>query len=86
MIGGKKIQITKPKKREQFFSDAGQMDYFSLVSKWEPRTMKGEIAGIVRPIINKLPFKSVIFKKLRSLKTKKFDKNVASINKMDVNQ
>lgn len=86
VIGGKKIQITKPKKREQFFSDAGQMDYFSLVSKWEPRTMKGEIAGIVRPIINKLPFKSVIFKKLRSLKTKKFDKNVASINKIDVNQ
>ena len=56
------------------------MEYSQLVRKWEPYNMKGFVAGIARPIVNLLPFKSYIFKALRKRKIKKFQKRVEEVN------
>lgn len=81
IIGGPKIQISTPKDRNDFFKDVYEMDYYSLVTKWEPKTLKSDIIGIARKLINKLPFKSYIFKKMRYYNLRKFQKNVIDINK-----
>ena len=81
IVGGPTKQIKRPEKREEFFKDALNMDYYSLVSKWEPKSIKGEIAGILRPIINQLPFKKIIFRHLRKIKMRNYQKNVAALNK-----
>ncbi len=81
IVGGPKKQIKQPETRAFFFKDSMDMDYYSLVTKWEPRRLKGEIAGVMRPIINRLPFKAVIFKYLRRKKMRNYLKNVSDLNK-----
>ena len=81
IVGGPKKQIKRPEKREAFFKDSMEMDYYTLVSKWEPRRWKGEVAGVLRPIINRLPFKAVIFKYLRRKKMRNYQNNVSALNK-----
>lgn len=56
------------------------MSYSDLISKWQPRNIKGELAGILRPIINMLPFKSHIFQYLRRIKSKNYEKHVRELN------
>lgn len=80
IVGGPKRQIKRPEKREDFFRDAERMDYFSLVSKWEPISFKGEFVGIMRPIINRLPFKTKIFQYLRKRKLRQYHKNLRELN------
>ena len=80
IVGGPKKQIKRPEKREDFFRDAERMDYLSLVSKWEPRSFKGELAGIMRPIINRLPFKTKLFQYLRKRKMRQYHKNLRELN------
>lgn len=81
IVGGPMQQIKMPSRREEFFKDAAEMDYRSLIAKYEPKNIKGEIAGIARQIINRLPFKSFIFKKLRAMKAKKYHNRVRELNK-----
>lgn len=80
IVGGPKKQIKKPEKRDEFFKDAEEMDYYSFVSKWEPKSLKGEFAGIMRPVINRLPFKTQLFKYLRQKKMKNYHRNVNALN------
>lgn len=80
IVGGPKKQIKRPEKREAFFKDSMEMDYYTLVTKWEPKTVKGELVGFLRPIINKLPFKTVVFKYLRQKKMRNYQKNVQDLN------
>lgn len=80
IVGGPKYQIKEPEERSQFFQDAANMDYLTFVRKWEPATVKGILAGIARPIINKLPFKRFIFKQLRAIKTKSYYKRIRNLN------
>lgn len=81
IVGGPQKQIKHPEKRDAFFDDAAKMDYYSLVTKWEPKRFKSEFAGVLRPIINRLPFKAVIFKYVRRKKMRNYQKNVSALNK-----
>lgn len=83
IVGGPKKQIRKPDNRTGFFEDAEKMDYFSLVSKWEPRSLKGELAGILRPVINRLPFKTQLFQYLRQRKLKNYHRNLKELNRKE---
>lgn len=80
VVGGPKKQIRRPERRGEFFQDAEAMDYGSLISKWEPRSLKGELAGILRPVINVLPFKTQFFQYLRKRKSRKFHRKVDALN------
>ena len=80
IIGGPKKQIKIPDKRENFFTDASKMSYSDLISKWQPRNLKGELAGVLRPLINMLPFKTKIFQYLRKKKMNNYEKNVRDLN------
>ena len=80
IIGGPKKQIKIPEKRGDFFTDASKMSYLALISKWQPQNIKGELAGILRPIINMLPFKSHIFQYLRKIKSRNYEKHVRELN------
>lgn len=80
IIGGPKRQMKIPEARTAFFTDASKMSYPDLISKWQPRNIKGELAGILRPIINMLPFKTKIFQYLRKKRIKEYEKNVRDLN------
>ena len=56
------------------------MSYSDLISKWQPRNIKGELAGVLRPLINMLPFKTKIFQYLRKKKMNNYEKNVRDLN------
>ena len=80
IIGGPKRQMKIPETRTAFFSDALKLSYPDLISKWQPRNMKGELAGVLRPLINMLPFKTKIFQYLRKKRIKEYEKNVRDLN------
>lgn len=80
IVGGPKCQIKRPEKREQFFEDAAAMDYFALVSKWQPKKVTDDLVGIARQVINVLPFKSKINKYIRKKKRDNFNKSLKSLN------
>ena len=69
-----------PPNRQEFFEDVQKMDYMELIRKWEPRNFKGDFVGIIRRIINVLPGKSIIFKQLRAIKTRRYHKQVKELN------
>ena len=56
------------------------MDYLAFVTKWQPKTIKSEIAGMLRPVVNCLPFKTILFKKIRMMKAKKYAEQVKKVN------
>lgn len=80
IVGGPKKQIKKPENRKDFFDDVQTMTYANLIKKWEPHTIKGDIVGIVRRIINKTPCSSCAFKAMRALKRRKYYKQVNVLN------
>lgn len=80
IVGGPKRQIKKPDDRKAFFDDAQTMTYATLIDKWEPHTVKSDVVGIARKIINKTPCSSVVFKSLRALKRRKYHKQVDGLN------
>lgn len=80
IVGGPKKQIVMPPNRQEFFEDVQKMDYMELIRKWEPRNFKGDFVGIIRRIINVLPGKSIIFKQLRAIKTRRYHKQVKELN------
>lgn len=81
VVGGPKKQMEIPSRRQDFFNDAEKMDYLSFVMKWQPKTIKSEVIGVLRLIINHLPFKTVLFKQMRLVKARKYDEQVRRINK-----
>ncbi len=80
-IGGPKKQIKRPENREDFFNDVANLSYEKLIYKWEPRSFKGELVGFLRPILNKMPGKTAIFKFIRRRKLNKYNRTVKEINK-----
>lgn len=80
MVGGPKKQMEIPLRRQEFFDDAEKMDYLSFVMKWQPKTIKSELIGVLRPVINHLPFKTALFKQMRLIKARKYEKQVKKIN------
>ena len=51
-----------------------------MISNWQPRNIKGELAGVLRPLINMLPFKTKVFQYLRKKKISNYEKNVRDLN------
>ena len=76
IIGGAKKQIPYPSKRDEFFKDAREMDFFEFVAKWQPPTAKDYVAGFIRYFLHYAPFGTQVSKYLRKLQAERFDKNV----------
>lgn len=83
IVGGKQRQIEIPKNRGLFFDDVQSMTYAELIRKWEPRTIKGDMVGISRKLLNVMPFKTKLFQYIRRQKAKKFAKRVNDLNERD---
>lgn len=71
-----------PNDRNLFFYDAKTMDYYSLISKWEPETIKDKVIQIFRPMLNNLPFHTLIFRLIRNVRNAKFEKMLDSIDEI----
>lgn len=81
IIGGPSVQMKKPQNRKDFFDDAENLDFEVFINKWVPKNIKSEFASIVRIVVNKIPFKTVLFKMIRTYKGRKFHKQVEEANK-----
>lgn len=78
---GEKSKLTNiPEDRKAFFDDAETMSYESFVAKWAKNDFKSKAINFARIFINKLPFRSIIFKTMKSIKIKSFQKHVDAAN------
>lgn len=73
--------ISIPSDRSLFFEDSNSMKYEEFIAKWSKNSLKGKLINIARVVVNKLPFRSVVFKAMKQIKTKKFQKRVNAVNK-----
>lgn len=80
IVGGPKQQISQPDRRIEFFNDAQRLSYAKLISKWEPKKVKGELIGISRRILYYIPGHRYLFKIMREYKRKKYVKSVKALN------
>ena len=74
----KKTEI--PINRDAFFSDIKKLSYNEFVKKWAKNDLKSIIANIVKPIINKTPCRTIIFKMIKKKKQRSFQKRVEKAN------
>lgn len=81
VIGGTKKQINIPDNRNDFFYDATTLNYPDLVKKWCPDTIKSRIISALRYVLIIFPFGSKVFKCIKKIKIRSFNKNVKKINK-----
>lgn len=79
IVGGVKKLKSAPEDREAFFEDAKE-GYAHLVSVWAPRNIKDEAANFLKPVINRFPLRTLVFKAIKRRKERHFDKNVKKIN------
>lgn len=70
-----------PDDRGQFFDDFCNMEYKAFVTKWAKNDLKGKVVNCVRVLVNRMPFRSFVFKTMKRIKTKSFEKRVNAINK-----
>lgn len=81
---GDKSKLTQmPEDRSKFFEDMNSLTYDYLVEKWAKNDFKGRLINTVRVVINKFPFRSIVFKAMKSIKTKNFLKHVEAIYARD---
>lgn len=80
VIDGSKKKIEMPLNREDFFKDVQVKDYYSFLLKWQPKTIKDDLIRIFRPLLRSIPGHTFIFKKIRILRNRKFQKNVDRLN------
>ena len=69
-----------PKDRSLFWKDANQKDYAEFSKKWAKNDIKTAVANIAKPIINKMPFRSCVFKLIKRIKQRNFQKRVSRAN------
>lgn len=79
-VGGKKIKYSCPSDRVNFFEDAKNMSFESLVCKWQPKSVLDDVLGVIRKFICVLPFSSSINKLLVKRRTNRFKKKVERAN------
>lgn len=80
IVGGPERQIPQPERRAEFFRDAGTMEYAALIRKWAPKSLRGELVGLAKRGINRLPFRSFIFKIIRARSRKRYHNRVRDLN------
>ena len=69
-----------PENRIVFWKDANQMDYVEFTKRWAKNDISSVAANILKPIINKLPFRRKIFILIKRRKQIKFNKRVRKAN------
>lgn len=79
-LGDKSKLTPVPDNRKEFFDDANFLAYKVFIEKWAKNDLKGKVINFARKIINKLPFRSVVFKMMKNIKTKSFQKRVRAAN------
>lgn len=78
---GEKSKLTRiPDNRKAFFDDANTLAYERFAAKWAKNDLKGRVINLARVVINKLPFRSAVFKAMKRIKTKSFQKRVNAAN------
>ncbi|MBQ7976537.1 MAG: Coenzyme F420 hydrogenase/dehydrogenase, beta subunit C-terminal domain [Clostridia bacterium] len=83
VIGDRSKLTAIPDNRGEFFDDVESMTYPVLVNKWAKNDFRGALANFLKPIINKMPLKTIIFKAIKKNKQKKFQQRIASANKVN---
>ncbi|HIQ73373.1 MAG TPA: Coenzyme F420 hydrogenase/dehydrogenase, beta subunit C-terminal domain [Candidatus Cottocaccamicrobium excrementipullorum] len=70
-----------PKDRDLFWKDTNRLDYLDFSKKWAENDIKSIMANFVKPMINKMPFRSYFFRLIKRIKQRKFEKRVYNANK-----
>lgn len=70
-----------PNDRNEFWKDANQLNYGVFSKKWAKNSLSSIAANIFKPIINRLPFRSRIFRLIKKRKQLKFNERVRKANK-----
>lgn len=70
-----------PIDRNIFWKDANRLDYSEFSRQWAKNDFKAGVANVAKPIINKMPFRSYIFKMIKKYKQKNFQRRVDKANK-----
>lgn len=71
--------VQKPLDRDKFFSDASRLTYEQLTEKYAKNGLKDRTINFVRRFVNKLPFRTFVFKTMKKIKTKQFHKNAQKL-------
>lgn len=80
-VVGKVTKLTKiPDDREIFYYDVNQQSFKVLIKKWVPNNIRDRLVNIMKPIINKTPFSTMVFKAIKSRKQKAFEERVKIAN------
>lgn len=70
-----------PEDRKDFFIDAETLSYEDLTKKWIKNSFKSVLSNNLRPIINKLPIRKVVFRTIQIINQKRFYKKMNQANK-----
>lgn len=70
-----------PERRAAFFSDADRLPFKTMITTYVHNGIKSKTINISRRFINKLPFRSFVFKTIKKVKMKNFQKIVNSSKK-----
>jgi coenzyme F420-reducing hydrogenase beta subunit len=69
-----------PANRNEFWDDVKNNSYIDIATKWAKNDLKGVIANICKPIINKTPFRTIFFRMIKKRKQKNFTKRIKDAN------
>lgn len=72
--------VKRPIDRKDFFLDANRLTYDKLTEKYVKNGIEDKVINYIRRIVNKLPFRTVVFKTMKSIKMKSFQKHVDAVN------
>ncbi len=75
VIGGKAVQMQEPEQRDAFFRDFKENEFKYTIKKWQRKTFKDSLLGNFRKVVNKTPFRRYVFKKMRKMQARRFEKN-----------
>lgn len=68
-----------PERRNEFFEDARQTTYDLFICKWEPDSIKSRFASLVRITFDRFPWGKYVFRQMRRIQSKNFEKKVIRI-------
>ncbi|MFR3113361.1 MAG: Coenzyme F420 hydrogenase/dehydrogenase, beta subunit C-terminal domain [Gallintestinimicrobium sp.] len=70
-----------PENRDIFWRDVNNMEYEEFCKHWAKNDLKAMTANMIKPIINKLPIRSMFFKAIKKWKQRNFEKRVDNASK-----
>ena len=79
IIGGPQRQMRIPERRVEFFEDARQIPYDLFIRKWEPDSIRSRFASLVRITFDRFPWGKYVFRQMRRMQSRNFEKKVMRI-------